>query len=321
MKGRIKEIDVASGIAILLVVYAHLLFEETGLISWYKVSRDIIYLFHMPFFIFISGILVGFTTKEYTNNREYSTFLVKKIKKFLPPYLLFATIFIFAENLSGKGSWQNLPLDIFDTILRPPKSPAGFLWYIYVLFIFYAIFPFLLRFTKRRLELLLLPALLLQFINLTPILSLNQIGEYSIFFLLGAIASLSIEENLRLVKKYGIFFLSLFIIVLVSVWQLSLIDLKYSKLILGMLSLPSLLYISTILKDVRMLNLVGKNSFYIYLMNTLIGGILYLTLVSFLNFKPGAMLILVMFIIAAAGPIVVKKYIINRVPLLQRLIP
>ena len=51
---RVDEIDIAKGLGILLVIVGHLLPED----SW---MRQIIYSFHMPLFMFISGGLFYYT--------------------------------------------------------------------------------------------------------------------------------------------------------------------------------------------------------------------------------------------------------------------
>ncbi len=69
---RQKDLDIAKGIGIILVVWAH----ASGPFS------DYIYQFHMPLFFFISGMLYR---SEDKSNKEY---IQRKVKSLLIPFLL-----------------------------------------------------------------------------------------------------------------------------------------------------------------------------------------------------------------------------------------
>ena len=68
---RIKWIDTAKGIGLLLVILGHL--HVPYMTTW-------IYTFHMPLFFFLSGVV--FSGSKYT----FKEFLVKKIKSLVVPY-------------------------------------------------------------------------------------------------------------------------------------------------------------------------------------------------------------------------------------------
>lgn len=59
---RILQLDLMQGFAMALVVLGHHLF--TFLPAWYKEMHTYIYMFHMPFFMFISGFLIHYSYKE-----------------------------------------------------------------------------------------------------------------------------------------------------------------------------------------------------------------------------------------------------------------
>lgn len=77
MQSRFDYLDLAKGIGILLVVWAHILI--TG---W---SHQIIYAFHMPLFFFISGML--FNKAKYSSFRQ---FITARAKRLLVPYLIYS---------------------------------------------------------------------------------------------------------------------------------------------------------------------------------------------------------------------------------------
>ena len=78
--------DLAKGLGMLLVVFAHVNYSEP--------IHTIIYSFHMPLFFVISGML--FNSSKYTSFRN---FFVKRIKGLLIPYFVFAFSLLFLSIL------------------------------------------------------------------------------------------------------------------------------------------------------------------------------------------------------------------------------
>lgn len=76
-KPRFDYIDIAKGLGILAVVWAHIM-----LVGW---SHEIIYAFHMPFFFFVAGML--FKREKYASLGD---FLKKRSKRLLVPYFIYA---------------------------------------------------------------------------------------------------------------------------------------------------------------------------------------------------------------------------------------
>ncbi len=75
-KTRIDYIDIARGIAIILMVVGHCIAIKT---KWTWQIRKIIFSFHMPFFIIVSGMF-------FKENRKLTDIIVNSIKKLLIPY-------------------------------------------------------------------------------------------------------------------------------------------------------------------------------------------------------------------------------------------
>lgn len=76
-KERIHWIDIARGIGIIFVIYAHVLGSHD--------FRYLFYAFHMPFFFFLSGIL-------HKNSDNFMDYLRKSAKRLLVPYLTIAVL-------------------------------------------------------------------------------------------------------------------------------------------------------------------------------------------------------------------------------------
>ena len=89
---RVKFIDTAKGIGIILMVLCHTGFTNAR-------SIQIIYAFHMPLFFIISGYL----TYGRDKHKPLKQFCRKKLYQLIVPFLLFAIILCFYEN--GIKGW------------------------------------------------------------------------------------------------------------------------------------------------------------------------------------------------------------------------
>lgn len=93
---REKYIDVAKGLGILLVVYAHII-SRCGLTAELGLVRRMIYSFHMPLFFFISGYCLGL--KKDTGERPAFLPSLKKISRnLLLPYIVWSAIYLFTSG-------------------------------------------------------------------------------------------------------------------------------------------------------------------------------------------------------------------------------
>ena len=65
---------------------------------------------------------------------------------------MFSFLFLVLENTFGVGKWSNYLSDIFKMGFYPSQSPAGFLWYLYVILFFYIITPIINYVSKKKYE-------------------------------------------------------------------------------------------------------------------------------------------------------------------------
>lgn len=138
MKNRVLQLDFIKGILIILVVTFHL----SLIVQTYPKVSDIVYIFHIPAFLIISGYLSNI-------EKDFKTFL-KGLSKLVTPYLIFESIYILSITYIGKllnasNSIDNL--NIIDFIRRILIDPIGIYWYIHTLIIstivYYATFKIL----------------------------------------------------------------------------------------------------------------------------------------------------------------------------------
>lgn len=315
-KKRLLDIDIAIALSIILVVYGHLLFDSS-FPDWYIKSRTLVYKFHMPLFMFFSGFLMALSYKPIHNKTEYLSFISKKARKFIPAYLLFSVLFLVLETLRIGFTTEQLKTDVTDILFSPSKAPAGFLWYIYVLFQYYMILPLIMWLEKKHWSLILILGALVHFIDGTSFLNLDLFFYYFLFIVLGVLAYTHFAKYYNFVVKFGWMFLIAFLV------QISFNLFEASKLMLGLLSIPSIHYIAIQLEKTKMVSQlinIGRYTYYIYLMNTLVMGTLYLVFISYFNIELNLLLILVLFLCGIFIPIIIYKNIIRKVPILNKII-
>jgi fucose 4-O-acetylase-like acetyltransferase len=146
-------VDIARGIGIFLVVFAHALrglfrsgiLPETPLL---EMIDAFIYTFHMPLFFFLSGLFVQSVYKG-----TIRKFLRGKVGRLLYPYFLWATLSTLLSWLAS--SFVNSPVS-YRTFLEIPYDPPTQFWFIYTLF-----FISVIQFFAQRAQ---IPALAVLFI-------------------------------------------------------------------------------------------------------------------------------------------------------------
>src|SRR5215475_12742554 len=96
------DIDRAKGLAILLVVFGHLMANgyPRGN-AWYDTAKDIVYSFHMPFFMYLSGYVFALTGKQAVAYGAYSRFLRERVMRLLVPFALFGFLIVVGKYLSS----------------------------------------------------------------------------------------------------------------------------------------------------------------------------------------------------------------------------
>lgn len=315
----LKDVDVAIAIAIMLVVYGHLLFNVKDL-DWFVNSRRLIYNFHMPLFMFFSGFLMSYTYKPVKSKKEYLIFLKKKLKKFLPPYLLFSIIFLAFDYFFYGLTIAELKETIISIFINPSEGPAGFLWYVYVLLEFYIVFPLLMMIAKKHLFKLLLFSVLFQFIEISKLLGLYFFASYFVFIVLGILVTKHLELYYKYLSKLGLIFVAVFIIILTLV---AINYIQLPKVIMGLSSIPVIHYIAIKFVNFKWsdnLIYIGQHSFYIYLMNTLVMGVLFLFFTKVLKINNLELISPVLMVAGTYLPILIYRKIIRKIPILNRVI-
>lgn len=162
---RLYGYDNLRALLIFLVVFAHLL-EICGQFPHKKEIYFTIYSFHMPAFVFLSGLFCGKRPK---------------LGRFFLMYLLFQTLYLIAVwRINGKVGALRLQY----------TTPYWILWYLLALIAYWAVSPYLLSSSLRKQAALLAASLCLALLaglddSVGRVLSLSRILVFFPFFLLG----------------------------------------------------------------------------------------------------------------------------------------
>lgn len=317
---RLTQLDFVTGIAIFLVVLGHLASrQDPSDIEWYVNIKILIYKFHMPLFMFVSGSIAYYTFSN--SYKTYLDYIKKKSLRLLPGFFLFGFLIILGKfilnnyiHIDNASSTQNILDDIYKMIFMPTESVARSLWYIYVLFLFYLIMPYIYKINKfTLLGISIVIHLCHIYFNITTFLILDKFAEYFLYFVIGFFFITSMNKvNTSLLKNYKfvyLFFFSSFLFI-------PYINDHYSKLFIGMLSIPFFLVLALHVKSIfliKMSQLFSSYTFTIYLMNTIFIGVSKAFLLKFLNWG-GTDFIIMFPVLLCSGlflPIVFHKLILK----------
>ncbi len=318
----------AKGLAIFLVVLGHLVAREPPAgNAWYVELKQLLYKFHMPFFMFLSGSVFQATYAPLAGFAAYRRYLAKKAARLIPGFLLFSLIIWCGKTVGALFlRVDNVPSDAIDALLRivakPSTSVAGSLWYVYVLFEFQMVFPLVLALFRRSLLAVLALAIALHVVSIafpmTQLFAIDRFCEYALFFSLGFVFIAHYESVVafvldRVLLFYGLFALSFLSILL---WPGD-----GSKTIIGLCSLPALYAFVTSFRSDRdraALFTLGEYTFSIYLMNTLFIGITKGVLLKLVPWDHANFLLFFPALLTAGvvGPVALHRYALARVPYL-----
>ena len=142
-KQKIQWLAVLQGFSMLLVVIGHVTLTNIPFDPNTPIAsgiQSVIYSFHMPLFIFISGWLFYYTC--ISRSKSYKDVLISKVKRLAVPFLFF-TLFTmilkltFPQLMNRIVDWK----EIIDTFVFFRSNPLGEMWFIIVLFELMLLYP------------------------------------------------------------------------------------------------------------------------------------------------------------------------------------
>lgn len=179
-ENRIEEVDVLRGIAAVLMILGHSFIVYPVDISgvwWCKALRHFIYTFHMELFFVLAGVVY--------RCRNYNTYISKKIKRILVPYLFFGISAMLCRAFGGV--LVNGVEPVGEGISKLLFHGGGY-WFLYVLFLLLAFYPFMekiLNQTWKKAAFAVIMLVLSMVIELPRIFMLSTCIYYIPYFIFG----------------------------------------------------------------------------------------------------------------------------------------
>lgn len=327
-KSRLEDIDRAKGLGILLVVIGHItLGEFPPGNEWYRWLNSLLYMFHMSFFMFLSGFVAHYSYRDVKSLHGYLAYQKKKFTRFVPAFLLFGVLICVGKSLmTGLLHIDNPPGKIFDSLLTllimPQHSASTHLWYIYVLFLYYLVVPLLAAAIDRFGIGILVSAFAACFLQVTEYCALNLAVRYLLSFTLGMWCAKNIDSYSLVLDRFK----SIFLLVFAFVIAISPIfpESTLKGLIVGLASIPALhsLVRLSVFKADGILAELGRYSYPIYLMHTVAIGFAKGVVLKITSWD-GARFLFIAPVLLLAGlcvPVTVMKYLIARIKFFNRIV-
>lgn len=304
---RLPDIDRTKGFAIALVVWGHIAsFAPAGSPLWFYISVDVIYSFHMPLFMYLSGFVFFYNGLHERFWKSPTKQIVNRFDRLMVPFLAFGIIVILGKYFVGQAVALPSPVhSIGDGIRRvlvdDPDNPSASIWYLFVIFVYAILTPLLWRLGGSRFLLLFLLGVLGWIIEVPQDFYAARIAKYFLFFVIGGFTAARAGTLLSIFEKYFLIFLVVFLVLCFYFFTHPL-----ALLICGISSIPAFhgLFRKSFLLDANALNTLGLNSMAIYLMNTIFIGLFGILFIA-LGLRSWVLFAL-LFAVGIAGPIFVR---------------
>jgi len=194
--GEIREVTLLQSIGIFLVVFGHSYVEinqhrSDAVLSFFYWLHNFIYSFHMPLFMFISGLL--FAHKYYQQNGlDYGKYILARFKRLIIPYVVLSSLTFPIKAVLNKYAVDPVNLNFISyikSLIYPYSNPIFFYWFLPTLFAISLFAPFLLNLARGRNKpfILTIITLLLVILNVynpfhTVLFNIKGIAAYLIYF-------------------------------------------------------------------------------------------------------------------------------------------
>jgi fucose 4-O-acetylase-like acetyltransferase len=271
-------IDYAKGMGIILVVHGHV---AGGIVTAgikydqqiYLTSQSIISSFHMPLFFFLSGLFFFSSL----NKRGGGGLFKNKLDTIFYPYVVWCLIdggiIVTLSNYTNRDT-------SFSDVLSLLWAPYSHLWFLYALFFVFVVSILAYKSLPERFHysISLVAILLYLYSNyIPPVIPLNFIAEYLVFFVFGIYFN-QIKDSFS--RNINVIFLLLLLTFLLIQWffhfKLGLLinnNRGWLTLLLALVSISLIVSCCMILQrfQLKALEYIGVSSLGIYLMHVLAG--------------------------------------------------
>jgi fucose 4-O-acetylase-like acetyltransferase len=306
---RLPWIDYAKGIAIILVVYRHIMIglQRAGLEvnQYYVMANEVVFTFRMPLFF----LLAGFFIRKSIGKRSIGEFISTKFNTILYPYLLWAFIQVTIQILISQYTNASRSFVDYLYILYKPRALDQF-WYLYALFNTSLLYLFLFKVLKGSRIAIFGLALIFHYLSdfLNEIQLIHDALYYFLFLAVGdSIADFVLREsNKRLFSSSR---LTLVLLPLFGFCQWLWFNYELNIFGLAIIALVGCAFIVNISFKLQnsnafsWLRYVGFYSLYIYVLHVIVSGGVRTFLISVLGLSNTTILLITGIFFAVIIPI------------------
>lgn len=280
---RIVWVDYLKIFACILVVVGHLLqsFQRCGIDYHQNLTSFVIwfiYLFHMPLFMCLSGILYV-KTARIKSIKDYKNFELKKLLNLLVPYFTFYLIYILINVIFSSNVNTSMGINDLIGIFNDPIAPYWFLYSLLSIFIVIPVIEFICRYNNKFVLLLLLAFKIVSFFFVTNIYFIDSILKWSFYFYVGIVCTN--KENKKSIVYPGIcFYIVAAILFYKYQFNISWInDIIY--MVFAIVGIFILIGLFKTIKSMKILKKFTKYTMHIFLMHTIFAAGIRIVLLKF----------------------------------------
>jgi fucose 4-O-acetylase-like acetyltransferase len=338
---RYQWVDYLRGIAIVLIVYRHVLIGiQRGLIEVPEILVDanmVFYSFRMPLFFILSGIFIGRSLAKY----PVGSIIFKKFELLFYPYLVWASLQIALQIFFSDVTNSARGLKDFGYLLTQPRELDQF-WYLPALFNTTVIYILLKTKLKLHLAFQLLLGIVFYFISSTfDIISmLSDWMAFYIFFAIGDLVSnvifrpstrkllvnpwtmlvvipvFAVVQHYYLKHDFGNFALTARSDALKPTYLAHLTG-QVEFLMIALIGCFSMFVLAFKLQDwksLRFIRIIGYHSLYIYVMHVIVTAAIRLTLIIIFGINDPIILLVTSITFGIIIPIMFYNLVVKNGP-------
>jgi len=188
--GRILELDLLRGAAIILMITGHSILvhpiDFTG-IPWCHNLHNWIYSFHMELFFLVSGCVYHCS--------KYRPYILNKMDRLVVPMVFMGIISIFFHSVGSDVVHKHTTMT--DGLIGILNGKSY--WFLYTLFLIFAIYPLIEKIgTKNKWiepSLMILLITISQFVNYPTVFRISSMMYHLPYFMMGHLLSDGIKSN------------------------------------------------------------------------------------------------------------------------------
>lgn len=314
------EINIARGIALLCVLIGHAFPDaQEGMtrIEAYYIWKSM-YSFHMGAFFFLSGFVSG--EKLCGERVRLLSEIIKKFKRLLVPYFFYSFLVLFLKQVMENVANNQFELsDAWKIFLG--VSPHGGMWYLWSLVVVALVCLVINQFSRDQRTFLSIGVICIVLFYIVPNTIFENVFKYFIYYSIG----ICFQQNYAIIKQRMKARTILIVSSVVALVFVLCVYLRGEYVISCLCGIWILLLLSIIIsmrKDSRtykVLDELGIYSYDIYLISYFVQVGIQVIFYKILS-MPYWLLVVITFFCGAIIPYFLCKYVIRRIPILNKLL-